>query len=97
MNVPCQWCLETFSGTSWPLVVGRNKKGTFLVRGHHCSPACALAHGLDSRELSENIAISNIYSWLMAFMYKVTGHYDSIRPAPPRFMLKKFGGPMSVA
>ena len=95
IETPCQWCLDSFDGLSWPLVVGRNKKGTFLVRGNHCSPQCALAHGLDSREISENISASSLYSWMMAFIYKVTGHYDSIRPSPPRFMMKKFGGPMT--
>lgn len=96
VNTPCQWCLEKFNGMSWPLVVGRNKNGQFKVRGNHCDPSCALAHGMDSREISENIPISKIYSWMMAFIYKVTGDYDTIRPAPPRFMLQKFGGPMTL-
>lgn len=63
------------------------KDGTFKVRGHHCSPNCALAYGLDSREISESITVENIYSWMSALVYKITGDYSEIRPAPPRLML----------
>lgn len=96
VNLPCAWCLEKFSTISWPLVVGRTKNGTFKVRGHHCSPNCALANGLDSREVSESIPVTDIYSWMQAFVYKVTGNYKQIRPAPPRLMLQKFGGSLTV-
>ena len=96
INIPCYWCLEKFNNISWPLVVGRNKYGKFKVRGHHCSPNCALANGMDSREISETIPVSNLYSWMQAFVYKVTGNYDTIRPSPPRMMLEKFGGSMTL-
>ena len=96
VNLPCFWCLESFHTMPWPLVVGRSKDGTFKVRGHHCSPNCALANGLDSREISENISMADMYSWNQAFIYKVTGDYDVIRPSPPRMMLKKFGGWMTI-
>lgn len=96
VQYPCHWCLEKCNNISWPLVVGRSKSGCFKVRGHHCSPNCALANGLDSRELSETISVSELYSWMQAFVYKVTGSYDEIRPAPPRLMLEKFGGILSI-
>jgi len=51
---------------------------------------------LDSREISENISMADMYSWNQAFIYKVTGDYDVIRPSPPRMMLKKFGGWMTI-
>lgn len=94
-SVPCYWCLEKFNTISWPLVVGRNKQGKFKVRGRHCSPNCALANGMDSREMSETIPVSSLYSWMQSFVYKVTGNYDEIRPSPPRAMMQKFGGPMT--
>ena len=75
VDVPCFWCLEKFNGPCWPLVVGRNKDGKFKVRGVHCSPECALAHGMDSREIGENISLSSMYSWMESFVYKVTGNY----------------------
>lgn len=96
VDLPCFWCLEKFNGPSWPLTVGRNKDGKFKVRGVHCSPECALAHGMDSREISENISLSSMYSWMESFVYKVTGNYKGITPAPPRMMMQKFGGPMTI-
>lgn len=94
-SIPCFWCMEKFNTISWPLVVGRNKQGCFKVRGRHCSPNCALANGMDSREMSETIPVSSLYSWMQSFVYKVTGSYDEIRPSPPRAMMQKFGGPMT--
>jgi hypothetical protein len=71
------------------------ENGIFSNIGHFCSYACICRHIVDSNESSENIfskmSILNLYVNINMKTKGVT-----VSPAPPRLVLKMFGGPIDI-
>nr|BDC16842.1 hypothetical protein [Sicyoidochytrium minutum DNA virus] len=100
----CYWCTEPCNcvpvglpmliqhtgGNNTGRVVSRDEmREVFHVSGVYCSLNCMLAHG---RELK----VPNHYIYrFMRVVYDVS-YKDDITPAPPRFVLKKFGGQYTI-
>ena len=89
VDIACFWCCHSFE---WrPVVLPVRDQGEYLqVQGNYCSPECAMSFLFDSNQDSyarwEQLSLLNrVYS---------TG--KAIKPAPPRQVLKLFGGPMSI-
>lgn len=65
------------------------RRDAFRVGGAFCSWECLKAYGRDS--------VRRAYPPPIDFYHKrVTGTYERVRPAPPRCVLKSFGGHMSI-
>lgn len=90
-DVACFWCCHPFKGR--PVVLPIRDEGEYLqVYGNFCCPECAMSYLFDMRQDShtrwEQLALLNrVYSDNIA---------GRIKPAPPRSILKMFGGPMSI-
>jgi len=91
VDAACFWCCHTFD---WrPVVLPVRDQGDYIqVRGNFCCPECAMAHLFDSRQDSfarwEQLSLLNR-------IYGSSGT-SALRPAPPRTVLKMFGGPMAI-
>lgn len=90
-DVCCWWCCHTF--TSLPLGIPINvKNNEFLVRGIFCSFPCLNSYNRLYNITQKQYLIKTLYSKLSG-----TSIYSkSLSYAPPREMLKMFGGLMSI-
>ena len=93
-NIDCFWCCHPFDNFPFaiPIKYTYNK---FEVYGNFCSPECASAYIFDSN--NEGDEIWERYS-LLNILYKkiVNNKHTNIKLAPPRIILKNFGGKLSV-
>ena len=91
VDAACFWCCHPFD---WrPVVLPVRDQGDYIqVRGNFCCPECAMAHLFDSRQ-------DSFARWeQLSLLNRIYGSVSngSLRPAPPRTVLKMFGGPMPI-
>jgi hypothetical protein len=94
-DTACFWCCHTFSWTPCVLPISYDTlKQVYLAEGHFCSPECALAFlykepGSDSTRWNRHTLLRTM----------VSGLYTDrdLTPAPPRSLLRMFGGPLDIA
>ena len=87
----CQWCTCTFDTSPIPLPLSKidNK---YYVTGCFCSFNCALAYNFDKKYTNKWE-----YSALLHLLYKtIHKKYTKILPAPPKELLKIYGGPLTI-
>ncbi len=94
-DVACFWCCHTFEGQPCVIPV-REEKGVYEVYGNYCCPECALAGILEERDDSH-------VKWeKVSLLHRIYGAQVSggpsgrIYPAPPRSILKMFGGTVGI-
>ena len=93
-NVCCWWCCHTFKGSPKPLPTHHDiLRNRFKVTGVFCSWPCVKAYAKNDNTLLKNFPISNLTSMIMQ-IYQ--GKILNIPTAPPRQMLKMFGGKMNI-
>lgn len=91
----CWWCCHEISGTVVPLPLEYSPgKDEFKTMGHFCSWSCAKTFTI-KRYLS-TAKMSEICSLLALLRKKTEGKTTSIIPAPDKYILKMFGGPMAI-
>jgi hypothetical protein len=93
-HTACFWCCHTFSGYHFVSPVSYEAyKNVYTCEGNYCSPECALANLYSEQTISDgtrwnrHALLNNLYS----SMYS-----DGITPAPPRTLLRMFGGPLDI-
>lgn len=90
-DVACFWCCHTFINR--PVVRPVRDTGEYLiVEGNFCCPECNLADLFESRRDFHTL-------WeQVALLYRVYGDtcQGKIYPAPPKTILKLFGGTLSI-
>lgn len=93
-HIYCMWCCHSFDWTPCALPC-KYLEGIFYVRGNFCSFNCASAYNF--RENHNGIQMWERNS-LLNLMYKQIFKQDfvKIKPAPPREVLKIFGGFMTI-
>jgi len=79
-------CTQTVS-----LPYRRDSKDTFLTYGYFCSWECAKAYNL---KLPSFKSVRQA-EMLTSMRYLCEGRLDPVKPAPSRYVLKKFGGTLS--
>ena len=89
--VACYWCSHQFNNQ--PCIIPESERnGVYKVYGNFCYPECAMAYLIKE-------SIDPHTRWdRMALLYRI---YDvdgkgKIFPAPPREVLKLFGGPLTI-
>lgn len=92
----CFWCCHTFDWLPCVLPVSYDAyKNVYTCEGNYCSPECALAF------LCGSINISDTVRWnrhtLLNHMYASAYTRKDLSPAPPRNLLRMFGGPLDIA
>jgi hypothetical protein len=87
----CLHCSEPIGNHAVPVAKFKSD-GRFWVFGQFCSPSCGLGY------LREHNESPQTFSWTLQ-MFRAAFGIDTarIRVSPPRFMLKRFGGPLPKA
>ena len=93
-HTACFWCCHPFNSSAFVLPVSYEAyKNIYTCEGNYCSPECALAF------LYSDISISDGTRWnrhaLLNHLYS-TLYTDCISCAPPRSLLRMFGGPLDI-
>jgi len=90
-DAACFWCCFPF--TNRPVVLPIRDTGEYLqVTGNFCSPECATSYLFDIRQDYHT-------RWeQFALLYRIYHEacQGKIHPAPPRSVLKHFGGPLTI-
>jgi len=91
----CFWCCHTFDWIPSVLPISYDVyNNIYSCEGNFCSPECALAYNYSDNKISDSskwnrhALIGHLYSDLY------TGR--SLSPAPPRNLLRLFGGPLDI-
>ena len=94
IKIDCLWCCYPFNNFPFALPI-KYINDKFFVFGNFCSPECAAAYNFESNEESDEIW--DRYS-LLNILYKkdIDGMEVTIKLAPPRLTLRKFGGKLSI-
>lgn len=90
-NILCYHCCHKFTTPplSMPFLFSKN---TFFVKYVFCSWECMKRYNLDINNSNMTLVFSLIQKFYQ-YMNKTT---DSINLAPPKYMLKEFGGAMTI-
>ena len=89
----CFWCCSMFKGFQFSLpVMYDTYKSIYICEGVYCSPECALAYLYADYSISESVRWNRRV--LLQNLY--TNIVPEISPAPPRSMLRMFGGPLDI-
>lgn len=90
----CYWCCHEVGHMTFGMPIRYDScNKTFTVYGTFCSLECAAAHNF-SVHLGSDRAWE-IHSWIQ-MIGKRYGYLDPIRPAPSRYLLRMFDGPLSI-
>ena len=93
-DAACFWCCHSFNWTQCVLPVSYDAyKNIYTCEGNYCSPECALAYlykecATESIKWNRHSLLRHLYS----NMYTTT----DLSPAPPRTLLRMFGGPLDI-
>jgi len=91
VDAACFWCCHIFDHK--PIVLPIRDQGDYIqVQGNYCSPECAMSYLFDIQQ--DSYARWEQLSLLNRLYGQAVG--GPIKPAPPRTVLKLFGGPMSI-
>lgn len=91
-DIHCFWCCHQF--VSKAVFMPINLKGdTFLVRGVFCSFECCMAYVNNTSEYKKN---RRLVQYLFNYSTKTRVFREKVKPAPPRELLKMFGGALSI-
>lgn len=90
----CFWCCHTFSWVPCVLPISYDVyNNIYSCEGNYCSPECALSYLYDSK-------IPDSTKWnrhaLLNHMYSELYKTRTLSPAPPRSLLRLFGGPLDI-
>lgn len=93
--VVCFWCCHTFTTLKCFLPISYDSyKNIYTCEGNFCSPQCATAYNYS------NPLISDQTCWnrhaLVNLLYAGANAGAPITPAPPRSLLRMFGGVLSI-
>jgi len=93
-HTACFWCCHKFNGHHFVSPISYEAyKNIYTCEGNFCSPECALAQLYSEQTISDgtrwnrHALLNNLY----ATLYK-----DPVSPAPPRSLLRTFGGPLDI-
>lgn len=91
----CFWCCHKFEWTPVLLPISYDAyKNTYTCEGHFCSPECALAYNYADNKISDSTRW-NRHS-LLRNLYVEIYKNKYLSPAPPRTLLRMFGGPLDI-
>lgn len=90
----CYWCCHPINDRIYGMPYKYNvTSNTYVLFGNFCSLECANAYNFSSHCGSDKVWEINS---LIQMLSKHFGHTKPIRPAPSRFLLNIFNGPLSI-
>jgi len=91
----CFWCCHKFHWTPVYSPISYDAyKNMYTCEGHFCSPECALAYIYNDNRHSDSTKW-NRHS-LLRFLYADLYKERTLSPAPPKTLLRMFGGPLDI-
>lgn len=91
----CFWCCHKFHWTPVYSPISYDAyKNIYTCEGHFCSPECALAYIYNDNRHSDSTKW-NRHS-LLRFLYNDLYKERTLSPAPPKTLLRMFGGPLDI-
>jgi hypothetical protein len=90
----CFWCCHKFSGFHFVCPISYDAyKNVYTCEGNFCSPECSLAFLYSEQTISDGTRWNrhSLLNHLFSQLYE-----DGITPAPPRALLRMFGGPLDI-
>jgi hypothetical protein len=95
-DTACFWCCHKFDWSPAVLPLSYDGyKNVYTCEGHFCSPECSLAY------LYKHVQTSDTVRWnrhtLLRDMYASMYAQRDLSMAPPRTLLRLFGGPLDIA
>jgi hypothetical protein len=91
----CFWCCHKFHWTPVYSPISYDAyKNIYTCEGHFCSPECALAYIYNDNRNSDSTKW-NRHS-LLRFLYSELYKDRTLSPAPPKTLLRMFGGPLDI-
>ena len=90
----CWWCCHEFEGAplSMPYKYDE-RRNKFYTAGNYCSWSCVKSHAIDKHGCTKGGLICGNITVMRKKMYNQFGH---VKPAPNRYLLKEFGGDMTI-
>lgn len=90
----CYWCCHPITHMQFGMPVRYDVHfKNFTMFGTFCSLECAAAFNYSEHMGSDRLW--EIHSWIQMLAHRY-GYTEHVRPAPSRFLLKMFGGPLSI-
>jgi hypothetical protein len=94
-HTACFWCCHTFTWVSCILPISYDVyNNIYSCEGNFCSPECALAHLYADNKLSDSTKWNR--HALLNHMYSELYKTRTLSPAPPRSLLRLFGGQLDI-
>lgn len=91
----CFWCCHKFSWSPVVIPISYDAyKNLYTCEGHFCSPECSLAYIYADNRISDSTKW-NRHS-LLRHLYSDLYREKTLSPAPPRTLLRMFGGPLDI-
>jgi|TARA_R110000823_G_scaffold291378_1_gene409763 hypothetical protein len=90
----CWWCCHSFNGT--PLMLPYkydDRRNKFYTSGNYCSWSCIKSYAIDKYGCTTGGRICGNVVMMRKKLYNQIG---PIKAAPSRFLLKEFGGDMTI-
>ena len=95
-DTACFWCCHNFEWAGSILPVSYDAyKNIYTCEGHFCSPECSLAYLYGALDVSDTVRWNR--HTLLRHMYASGYTQRDLTPAPPRTLLRMFGGPLDIA
>lgn len=93
-DIKCYWCCHNIIDTSYGMPIRYDVfHNSFVIFGSFCSLECAAAYNY-SIHMGSN-KVWEIHSWIQ-LLGKKYGLKTPIRPAPSRYLLSMFNGPLEI-
>ena len=90
----CYWCCNPIDHMNVALPIWYDVlNSSFLTMGNFCSYECAVAYNFQAHQGTDKMW--EIHTWL-EYLAEKSGIEPPLRPAPSRYTLKMFGGPLSI-
>ena len=91
----CFWCCHTFNWVPSALPISFDVyNNIYSCEGNFCSPECALAYNYADIKISDSIKWNR--HALLGHVYADMYTSRVLSPAPPRSLLRLFGGPLDI-
>lgn len=91
-DVHCWWCAHPFDTLPVGLPVARGAAHEYLLHGVYCSFSCMKAE-LATRSLHHRSVTAHLMQDMMREVYR---EFRPVQRAPPRCMLRVFGGELTI-
>lgn len=91
----CFWCCHNFEWIASVLPISYDVyNNIYSCEGNFCSPECALAYNYSDNKVSDSSKWNR--HALIGHLYSDLYTNRSLSPAPPRSLLRLFGGPLDI-